>query len=59
MLLENIRHYLAVWVYGGFASERELIERAIEDWEVSWEEDGRPSEELRPFIERTAVELLE
>jgi hypothetical protein len=58
MLLETIRHYLAIWVYAGFASEGELIKRAVSDWEVSWEEDDRPLEELIWFIKRTTSELL-
>jgi hypothetical protein len=43
VLLENIRHYLAIWVYAGFTSEQDLVARAIDDWECTWEEDGRPA----------------
>src|SRR3954447_10412699 len=59
MLLETIRHYLAVWVYAGFGSEQDIIARAIADWECSWQEDLRPAAELWPFIERVTTELME
>jgi hypothetical protein len=59
MLLENIRHYLAVWVYASFASEQEIVERAFDDWASSWEEDGRAAEDLRPFLQHTTAVLLE
>ncbi|MBO0697736.1 MAG: hypothetical protein J2P46_05040 [Zavarzinella sp.] len=59
VLLENIRHFVAVRVYAGFASEPEVVVRAIDDWECSWEEDGRPPADLRAFVERTTGELFE
>jgi hypothetical protein len=59
VLLETIRHYLSIWVYTGFGSEHQTVTRAIEDWECSWEEDGRPSTELRELIECTTREILE
>jgi hypothetical protein len=58
-LLDEIRNYLAVQVYAGFASEQEITARAMYDWESSWEEAGQPAAELRPFLERTTGELLE
>ncbi len=57
-LLEEIRNYLAIQIYAGFASEQEIVAQAISDWECSWQEE-RPAAELRPFLARTTAELLE
>jgi len=57
-LRDKIRNYLAIQVYAGFASEQEIVARAIDDWEETAEEE-QSAEELRPFIERTTAELLE
>jgi len=58
-LLDEIRNYLTIQGYAGFASEQEIIARAIYDWECGWEEEGPPATGLRPFLERTTGELLE
>jgi hypothetical protein len=56
---EEIHSWITLRVYGGYDSDDQIIARALDDWQVSWKDAGEPDIEIRPYIERSVVEIVE